>query len=275
MEIFPALGLAVLGIFATISLSGILAGVIAFGWIDTNARRRTQERVISELIDEPVRRYFSRVRNLSSVESRDDEYLNFPLWEHAALRALEEHSRFRSATAAIVRLAPANLFSLQYRQLCGQIAHTVGSEFYDHDFSEDLSRPYEFNALGPMTLSLLIADASIDDEPMEPTLRLHQSDAKTRALRYLDAVQIALAKSIIGKVRLYAMLIITVILTAILIPNFDALNLFATSSSMFARGWGTVIAMAIAPILIIAFAFAATVVSVLTFRLIDQNASSR
>lgn len=264
MGIFPALGLAVLGIFSTIILSGILAGIIAFGLIDLGYRRRIQAHVVKTLLLQPVASFLE-------ADPRFEQTNDGSWWGIASLIALRiRHNRLDLEG---VLPKPLQLFNLPYRQLCGQIANVLSEEAFrldkatDQNFEEPV-RP----ALAPLTLALTCAWLSAKGRDIRPFPFIV---ARTRALDFLDTIQIALADAILRVARFIAGMVVLVIFLAILLPNLDALNVFAMTQSSIARSLGAMIGIFVALLLAAVLAFAATIVSTLTFRWIDRVASAR
>ena len=76
MDFFPALGFAVLGIFATVMLTGSLAGIIAFGFIDGGMRSQIQLNVVASARGHS-RRSLSGSQFLRDVVEAEREDLQF------------------------------------------------------------------------------------------------------------------------------------------------------------------------------------------------------
>jgi hypothetical protein len=258
MEFFPALGLAVLGIFVTIILSGVLAGIIAFGLIESNSRGAIQARVIRILVDRRIEDFFTEDgRSVFRDDDGREESLSY-----VRNRGFE----------SLVPLDPRRLFRLPYRQLCGQLANAIGAESFGADEKGDGRSNFQ-----PLTLALFIANlegakrrrAVIGDG------RISDAVLKTHALAFLDELQIALADAVLERARILSMIVIAIIFMAILAPNLDRLNIYGTDPSFILRSTGTLIALIIAPIMILLLGSAASIVAALIFRWIDRFAAAR
>jgi len=271
MAIFPALGLAVLGIFVTIVLSGVLAGIIAFGLIDSKYRERAQQAVILWMIDLPARNFIGD-DNLKEIkglkEGLDFSYHQRPWWGEMTLEVLLHRGSFR--LAELLQLDSRNLFRLPYRQLCGQIANGLAAETRQNLEDEEDGR-----LIYALTMLLVIADNAALGHPATRAVFIPFSAAKTRAMAFIDRVQMELAEQVQRAANRISLYVIAVILIAILVPSLDALNLFYLSSSHLLQTVGGIGSLIVAPFLIITLALAARIVAALTFRWIDRFASAR
>lgn len=258
------LGLAVLGIFTTIVLSGVLAGVIAFGLIDSRFRCLVQADVIERLVDIPARRFLEHVdmeepEELGPAKSR--------WWGKRTVHALRHGHP--SNLSAVVQLRPNNLFRLSYRQLSAQIANAVVGEVRRKEGDESGNRIY------PATLLLMIADNESRGRDRRHVMFASFATTESRALAFVDSIQIELAEAVQRRAGALASIVIGIIFLAILLPNFTALNAFAEGSSDLLRTIGSVFALIFALVLILTLSLAAKIIATLTFRWIDRFASAR
>jgi hypothetical protein len=288
MTFFPALGAAALGIFITIVLSGILAGIIAFGLIEARFRRKIQRRVIGQLVDEPVYAFLHKRSNIENIYDSEESSEYFPNESSAyfVLEKLTSTGKFKnnpsrmwrgdSLIAVLVRLKPNYLFALPYRQVCGQIANAIGSEAHDDDFDEPPSSYDEgWHRVRPLTLALLIADQEHSGFIESDLSYLKTPHPKVRALAYLDSVQIALANAIFDKVRTISLFVTSLIITGIVASRSGMLNLWVESASTFLQIAGGIAASIGALLINFLLVIASTVVAVLTFGWIDRYATAR
>lgn len=268
MDIFPALGLAVFGVFITIILSGVLAGIIAFGLIDSFYREIVQSRVVSDLIDEPVERHFRESGRKDDFPIRKG---GRPWWGLRSWRKLRDRNRHELQN--VMHFNSRSFFRLPYRQLCAQIANAVAAECHEADFKGPNARTFE------VTMFLLLADHYADRfREVGSDQRLDQIDfsfAKSRAIAFIDQLQAALADGVQQRARQIANVVIVLILAASLLPNVGALNAFATENSWLLQTVGGILSLVFAIVLVIGLTFAAQIVAILTFRWTDRIASAR
>lgn len=263
MEIFPALGLAVAGIFAVIMLSGALAGIIAYGLIDSRYRAEIQSEVLGRIFSRQVGDFFS-----GFDKDKFDKFRNRAAegwWGTMTLSILADN--YYGGIANWVGLEPHRLFQLPHRQLCAQIVNAVATESYQYDDEREAG-------FCPLTMLLFIASGRPHSGDYRSILAPY-SAMKTRSLAFVDAIQIELIEAIQRRASLISTLVISLALLAIIIPNLEALNIFTLDRSTLLRTVGVVLALIVAPILVITLSLAARIVALLTFKWIDRFASAR
>lgn len=263
MNLFPSLGLAVLGIFTTVVLVGVLAGVIAFGLVERVLRRRAQETVVRQLVDYPIRHFLAN-ENTAPEDVGDLEYY----WPEL-MTLLSELARSPDILAHLLRLDPGRLYGLPYRQLCGQIANAIGAEF-PVDWEQE-----QYSHLQPVTISLFIAEGASNKEHSLIPFSVAHTPARRRAMQFLDTLQIALAGAVLASARQCAGWTILFILAVTILPSLTMLNLFAGDPSIALRAIGGIIGIVCAAVLIVALAYAASIIAEMTFRLVDRSATAR
>lgn len=263
MDIFPALGLAVLGIFVTIILSGVLAGIIAFGLIDTGQRKATQQRILERLVEAPVRAALEDDEANDFVPRNVSDHHGWA-WHTMDLLTKGKPTLF----VEILRLDPDLLYRLPYRQLCGKIANAIGGEAFDGPHAHE-------PRFQPATMMLLIAENATRPISQHLYADISYGIAKVRALAFVDSIQISLADAVQHRAQSISFCVIAVILLSLLVPSLHALNIFATEHSLFLRSVGGVSAIVCAAALLFMLSLAATIVATLTFSWIDRFASAR
>jgi hypothetical protein len=263
LNLFPALGLAVLGIFATVVLGGLLAGVIAFGVIDGGLRSWVQRRVIGRLVEGPLRKmrgdYFPIQEGMLPHS-----------WDRETIDALMQVAENRDGLAHFLRIDAQRLYELPYRQLCGQIASGISAEL--HDDADDRTARSTFQ---PVTAMLVIAESVNNGDHRRAMVDLEPQHARHRALQFIDTIQITLASAVFTTARWCAALFVALMLAAILFPSLNAFNMYSDYRSTVLRAFGSMLAVAIAVIIVIALSYASTIVALITFRWVDRHASLR
>lgn len=263
VNLFPSLGLAVLGIFTTVVLVGVLAGVIAFGLVERGLRRRAQRTVVRHLVDDPIRRLLENENRPPEGVSGSDYARLEPM---ARLREL---AGSHDILAQLLRLDPVRLYGLPYRQLCGQVANAIGAEFPVD------GEPEPYAPLGPVTIALAIAErASNEEHSFMPSSVAHMPPRR-RAMQFVDTIQIALAEAVLANARQCAGWTIIFILSVTILPGLTMLNIFAGDPSIALRAIGGFIGVGCATVLIFALAYAASIIAEMTFRLVDRSAAAR
>lgn len=262
MDLFPSIGLAVLGIFATVAFGGMMSGVIAFGVVDGGLRRRVQRGVVRRLVEEQLERFLH-----DQMEQEDG--VRPERWEHDTIDALRQAAKRRQGLAGLLRLDPRRFYALPYRQLCGQIANAVGPEFQDEPALHGEAR------LQPVTAVLAMAEAANNGDYHRTLVDLDHPLARRRALQFVDTIQMELADAVLARARWCAAAAIILMLAAILVPSVGALNIYREDPSFVLRVMGGAFAAAVAVLLLAALTYAATIVAVITFRWIDRFASAR
>jgi hypothetical protein len=261
--LFPSLGLAVLGIFTTVVLVGVLAGVIAFGLVERGLRRRAQGTVVRQLVDDPIRRALEN-------ENRPPESVGGLEYRWPELMAaLRELASSHDILARLLRLDPGRLYGLPYRQLCGQIANAMGAEF-PVEGERELYSPLQM-----VTIALALAERASNEEHSFMPFSVAHTPPRRRAMQFLDTLQIALAEAVLASARQCAGWTILFILAVAILPGLAVLNIFAGDPSIALRAIGGIIGIACATVLIFALAYAASIIAEMTFRLVDRSATAR
>lgn len=265
MSVFSTMGLAAAGIFVTVMLSGILAGIIAFGLIDGVFRRTVQAEVVHRLLDRPVADFLQ--------QGRSDWVVHFPQGR-AIIEALRIMSKGGALLPKLLQMDEERLFALPYRQLCGQIANVIASETTQPVDDPGGAYPPYVPVPGRLTLAMAIADQMAkagSDWEFPPN---ENGFIRMRALAFLDTIQIALGTAVLQRARWIAAALVLLIVVAILAPNWQAMNMFADRTSAL-HDIGAIIALFVAPVIGLLLANAAAIVAGLTFRWIDRIASAR
>ena len=261
MEIFYGLGQAVAGIFITVLLSGILAGIVAYGLIEKWFREQTQRNVVTTLLQ---REYAEPPERERSKEKTED----------AGARRL----------MSLLDLDDSDFYSLPYRQLCGLLAARVSADVAAAAATSAAADAEAAAAVKTATESAASEDApksvarvlaahmkplSVTPEP--PTIR---KDAE-RALAFVDKLQVKLAEAVASRAFNISTVIVTLIFTGLFIPAANALQIFNESSYLLVRSFGMMVSLTIAVLILGCLAFGSVIVASLTFRWIDRLASAR
>ncbi|MDB5677450.1 hypothetical protein [Sphingomonas bacterium] len=253
MEIFWLLGQAAAGIFIAVLLSGILAGVIAYGLIDGWMRRNIQRSLIEDLLH---------------------RYRRHEMWTPLSPGGQDEQDRppprdFSPDGALylphVLALVPDDFFGLPYRQLCGQLAGRISA-----DVASDAA------GNGASDLSLFLAryiqqpDSAHASDGREEFRRTAQ-----RALTWVDRLQIRLANGVTVAASRIAAQVVLLIYFALSLPFALGMASMRPASSRIsttveAIGWSVVAIMIIAML-----AYGSQIIARLTFGWIDRLASPR
>ena len=258
MEIFAGIGLAVAGIFATIILAGMLAGIIAFGLMDLGIRARVHRRVVNRRIDDRV----------SKAHPEEDPIIfeTLRVLDPTEMDELRDLAKRGDAVPTLLHMTPNQLFGLHYRQLCGQIAVRINREMIS------LEGPYPYRGL--ITSFFALAHAP---QRGETRSFVHERWFKPdeRALAAVDNLQIDLGNGVLRAANWLAGGIVALLFVALYIPTASQMAFFADSSYAMSRATGGALAALVSLPLLVGFAFGAVVVAALTFRWIDRLASAR
>lgn len=258
MEIFAGIGLAVGGIFATIVLAGMLAGIIAFGLMDLGIRTRVQRKVVKRKIDDRV----------TEADPEGDAIIfeTVRVSGPSEMYELRDLAKRGDAVPALLHMSPDQLFGLPYRQLCGQIAARINREMIS------LDGPYPYRGLVTALFALAHERQLTDKQSI-----IHDQWFKPdeRALAAVDRLQIDLGNAVLRTANWVAGCIVALLFFALYIPTASQMAFFADSSYAMSRAAGGALAAVVSLTLLLAFAFGAVVVATLTFRWIDRLASAR
>ena len=283
MDFFSMLGLAVLGIFATVMLTGILAGIIAFGWIDGGLRAKVQEAVISDLSNGFIQHRLELLKDeLRIREAEEEKPINRrPWWSQKTLDMLSRVPPESIRLDRAIGLERKFLYRLPARQLCAQIVNAISEETYVADAAEEIPRRVRLATMMLVVAGLTsnpLGDRILVDSPRPFAfflLRMPLGTAKLRAIAFVDSIQIGLTDAVTAAGRRIAASVIAIECVGILLPSVGMLNIFAQTGSMLLRGVGGIMAAIVCLVVGLTLFAASLVVSTLTFRWIDGFASAR
>lgn len=206
MEILSALGGAMTGLFLTVMLTGILAGIVAFGILDLYQRGHVQRTATARFFAYGPRRTQSDF--LPGVVGIDERYF----WR------------------------------LPYRQLCGQLAGHVSLELRNDESRGREASLTEYLAEHYGRRREYLRQTS-DDRRFETSSVRSANEAAQQALQTIDGLQVVLAEEVQqAAARLVAWFVyltfaaICIPLAIFIAPSWQAFSLNAAISSLLLSG---------------------------------------
>lgn len=274
MDIFTAIGFAVVGIFITVIASGILAGIVAYGMIDGRGRAKVQRTVISQLVNEPIK--------LLLDEQTTREWLLAVIETTGIYRGKFEHLWLTGHVNLVPRLIgmpSESFYSLPYRQLCGQVATRVSADIAALSTENRQASPLAaIMALSYMCRNEFRTDLDRWKNNPEGEWRRPGPSAQElsdAALSAIDSMQVVLADATDNRAAAIGFLVVLVIFSALLIPSATQLYVFNDPSNFLFQATGLIVTIVISTVLLLVLAFGALIVSRVTFRWVDRFASAR
>lgn len=288
IELFTALGAGVGGLFLAVTFSGLLAGIISYGVVESYLKGEVQRRATVDLIEKPLslalKTPFGRADFETLFGPKSGKALPYrggdrpPVLDY--MKFLDGLSGDGSLIPTLLGLPGRSAYALHYRQLCGQIASSIQREA--------MMEAGEPGAVTPVTdvmafvfvvrksLPHRVGPGADEKDPLPPyELEIDGRSQGDRALAEVDLLQIRLSERVERLSFGLSLIAVILIFAALAFPAFAYLNLAKGSELFLLRAAGGLGAWLAGLMVLTLLAFSASVIASLTFRWIDRVASPR